>query len=49
MLQVERREQDGPIEVTLFGAYADKLVKTRDGWRFKERVFTADTWRGAHP
>ena len=47
MLQVERREQDGPIEVTLFGSYADKLVKTGQGWRFKERVFTADSWRGA--
>ena len=33
--------------MTLFGTYADKLVKTRDGWRFKERVFRADTWRGA--
>jgi len=47
MLQVEKRQQDGPIEVTLFGTYSDKLVKTSDGWRFKERVFTADTWRGA--
>ena len=47
MLQVEKREETGPIEVTLFGMYADKLVKTSDGWRFKERVFRADTWRGA--
>ncbi len=47
MLQVEQRQETGPIEVTLFGTYADKLVKTRDGWRFKERVFRADTWRGA--
>ena len=46
MLQIEKRQQDGPIEITLFGTYSDKLVKTRAGWRFKERVFRSDTWRG---
>ena len=27
-----------PITLNFFGTYRDKLVKTRDGWRFKERV-----------
>lgn len=47
MLQVERRERGGQIAVTLFGKYEDRFVKTRDGWRFKERIFTADTFRGS--
>lgn len=47
MLQVERREKEKPIEVTLFGKYEDRFVKTRDGWRFKERIWTPDTFRGS--
>ena len=47
MLQVERRQESGPIEVTLFGSYSDRLVRTAEGWRFKERVFRADSWRDA--
>ena len=43
MLQIQKRHQDGPIEIILFGTYADRLVKTRDGWRFKERIFRSDT------
>ena len=43
MLQIQKRQQDGPIEIILFGTYADRLVKTRDGWRFKERIFRSDT------
>lgn len=46
MLQVEKRTEDGPIEITLFGKYTDRWVKTPDGWRIQERRFTADTWRG---
>ena len=46
MLQVERRRDGGPIEVTLFGKYEDRFVKTPNGWRIKERQFRADTWRG---
>ena len=48
MMQVERRKEGGPIEVTLFGKYEDKFVKTRDGWRFKERIWTPDTFRGSN-
>ena len=46
MLQIERRQEAGPIEITLFGTYTDKLVKTSIGWRIKDRQFRADTWRG---
>ncbi len=45
MMQVERPKEHGPIEVTQFGKYEDKFVKTPDGWRFKERVWTGDTFR----
>jgi hypothetical protein len=47
MLQVERRTEGGPVEVTLFGKYEDKYVKTADGWRIKERVWTADAFRNS--
>lgn len=47
MMQVERRSEGKPAEVTLFGKYEDRFVKTRDGWRFKERIWTADTFRGS--
>lgn len=47
MMQVERRKKDGPIEVTLFGKYEDKFVKTKNGWRIKERIFRPDSFRGA--
>ena len=46
MLQVETRQEDGPIEITLMGKYSDRWVQTSEGWRIKERVFRADTWRG---
>lgn len=48
MMQVERRTKDGPIEVTLFGKYEDKFVKTKDGWRIKERIFMPDSFRDAN-
>ena len=47
MMQVERRAEGKPPEVTLFGKYEDRFVKTRDGWRFKERIWTADAFRGS--
>ena len=47
MMQVERRKKDGPIDVTLFGKYEDKFVKTRNGWRIKERIFRPDSFRGS--
>ena len=47
MMQVEALTEGGPPQVTLFGKYEDKFVKTPEGWRFKERVWRADTFRGA--
>jgi hypothetical protein len=48
MMQVETRERGGRPEVTLFGKYEDKLVKTKDGWRIKERVWRGDSYRGSN-
>jgi hypothetical protein len=48
MMQVETKAQGGHPEVTLFGKYEDKLVKTPEGWRIKERVWTSDTFRGSN-
>jgi hypothetical protein len=47
MMELQRKGEGKPIEVTLFGKYEDRLVKTRDGWRFKERIWTADSFRGS--
>lgn len=47
MMQIETKAEGGHPEVTLFGKYEDKLVKTPDGWRIKERVWKADTFRGS--
>ena len=40
LLLVDTRTQ--PIGLTVAGIYEDKLVKTPAGWRFQERVFSAD-------
>jgi hypothetical protein len=45
MLTLETKEKGGKPEVTAFGKYEDKLVKTPDGWRIKERVWRGDTYR----
>jgi hypothetical protein len=46
MMEVQRKTEGGNPEVTLFGKYEDKFVKTPEGWRIKERVFKVDTFRG---
>ena len=28
----------------MWGKYEDRLVKTPNGWRFKERIWRSDTW-----
>src|SRR3546814_3330437 len=28
-----------PCEISMFGVYFDKLVRTPEGWKFKERIF----------
>jgi SnoaL-like domain len=47
MMQVETKAEGGHPEITLFGKYEDKLVKTPEGWRIKERVWKADSFRGS--
>ena len=47
MLGLVRRQEGGPIEVETFGKYEDKLVKTSEGWRIKERVWRSDSFRGS--
>ena len=44
---VERKGKDAPATLGAFGTFEDRLVKTPAGWRFKSRVFTADTYAGA--
>ena len=44
MLALERKSQDGETEITVWGKYEDRLVKTPAGWRFKERIWRSDTW-----
>ena len=47
MLTIERKEEGEPVEVTGFGKYEDRFVKTRDGWRIKERVWTSEPFEGS--
>ena len=44
LLLVDTRTQ--PAGLTVAGIYEDKLVKTPAGWRFQERMFTADGMPG---
>ena len=44
MLALERESQDAETEITVWGKYEDRLVKTPGGWRFKERIWRSDTW-----
>src|SRR5262245_4480160 len=45
MIMVQQ-EVGKPIAVTTFGVYHDTFVKTRAGWRFKDRVFKIEAPRG---
>jgi len=47
MVGVETKTKGGRPEIQLFGKYEDKLVKTPEGWRIKERVWKADSFRGS--
>ena len=46
LLLVDTRSQ--PAGLTVAGIYQDTVVKTSDGWRFKERVFTMDAPTGSN-
>jgi hypothetical protein len=47
MVTVQQRGKDGHPEIFNFGKYEDKLVKTPEGWRIKERLFRADSYVGS--
>ncbi len=47
LMVVERKTEGAPVEISTFGKYEDKLVKTADGWKFKERVLRMDTFRAS--
>lgn len=44
MMALERKSRESDVEITVWGKYEDQLVKTPKGWRFKERIFRADTY-----
>jgi hypothetical protein len=48
MLTIQRHEKDGRSEIANWGKYEDKLVKTPEGWRIKERVWHDDSWMGSN-
>ena len=39
MFTVDGHDTTKPATIPQFGHYEDRLVKTRDGWRFRERIF----------
>ena len=47
MVGVETKAKGGRPEIQLFGKYEDQLVKTPEGWRIRERVWKADSFRGS--
>lgn len=47
MMTVEQKGEGKPVEVTGFGKYEDRFVKTPDGWRFKERIYRAEPFQGS--
>ena len=38
MLALERESRDAETEITVWGKYEDRLVKTPEGWRSKEHI-----------
>jgi hypothetical protein len=42
MFTLDGRDSTKPAVVTQYGRYDDTLVKTRNGWRFKSRLFYFD-------
>ena len=46
LLLVDTRSQ--PAGLTVAGIYQDTVVKTSNGWRFQERVFTVDAPTGSN-
>ena len=44
MMALEKKSREMPVEITVWGKYEDRLIKTPKGWRFKERIFRGDTY-----
>jgi hypothetical protein len=48
MVGITQRDKASSPEVQLFGKYEDVYVKTKDGWRIKERIWRADSFAGSY-
>lgn len=46
-LGVQRTGEGKPLEFQGMGKYEDELVRTKDGWRIKKRVYIGDTFIGS--
>ncbi len=47
MVGITQRERTSRPEVQLFGKYEDVYMKTKDGWRIKERIWRSDSFVGS--
>jgi hypothetical protein len=47
MMQVTLKQKGGKPEIDLMGKYEDLYVKTPEGWRIKERIWTSDSFVGS--
>jgi hypothetical protein len=47
MMGVSIKEKGGKPTIDLMGKYEDVYVKTPDGWRMKERIWTSDQFVGS--
>lgn len=48
MMQVTLKQKGGKPEIDLMGKYEDLYVKTPEGWRMKERIWTTDQFVGSY-
>ncbi|MGE0395034.1 MAG: nuclear transport factor 2 family protein, partial [Vicinamibacterales bacterium] len=48
MMGISIKEKGGKPTIDLMGKYEDIYVKTPDGWRMKERIWTSDQFVGSY-
>jgi hypothetical protein len=48
MIGVSIKEEGGKPTIDLMGKYEDIYVKTPDGWKIKERIWTSDSFVGSY-
>jgi hypothetical protein len=48
MIGISIKEKGGKPTIDLMGKYEDLYVKTPDGWRMKERIWTPDSFVGSY-